>query len=261
MEWSAYPPSTLASNSLTAMPATLSKTPPSLSFQSLAPTTSSSSMMKSQDHLTLQPNQHSHQQHAHCIDQNSHNLISDSCFNGSLDLVDNNTSNSTYDEMKFLNVDQYTIEQLKAECILNMDQTLSLDDAEKSEHINLQNSLTQTLSFENLQQPLNQDAGHNHHSIFQHDHMHQEADQFMLPHQCHQQHQHPNMNTSHLQLQNVQQLNNDQLHHHLSSLSMDLPVFGLTGMAPKTPPLLALDKPLSLNISVDGIGDLVDDKF
>lgn len=260
MEWSTYPPSTLANNSnhsLTTMPSTSSKSP-SL-FQSLPPT-SSSSMMRSHDHLNLQQHQHHQQQsQPHCDIQNSQHLVGDNCFNGSLDLVDNNTSTSTYDEMKFLNVDQYTIEQLKAECILNMDQTLSLDDGDKPQHINLPNSLTQTMSFENLQQPINSDASQNHHSMFLHDQS-QENDQFMLSGQCHQQH-HQNMNASHLQLQSMQQLNNDALHHHLHSLSMELPVFGLTGMGSKSPPLLALDKPLSLNICVDGISDLVDDKF
>ncbi|KAI8128017.1 Aristaless-related homeobox protein [Lucilia cuprina] len=250
MEWSTYPPSTLANNSLVTMPSTSTKSTP-LSFQSLPPT-SSSSMMKSQDQLILQ--QHQHQQQQHCDNQNVQNLISDNCFNGSLDLVDNNTSTSTYDEMKFLNVDQYTIEQLKAECILNMDQTLSLDDAEKNQHINLQ-----TLSFEHLQQPLNQASPHSHHSMFQHEQT-QENDQYILSNNCHHQHL-QNINTSHIQMQNMQQFNNDPLHQHLHSLSMDLPVFSLTGMGSKSPPLLTLDKPLSLNIGVDGISDLVDDKF
>ncbi|XP_065363939.1 PH domain-containing protein DDB_G0275795-like [Calliphora vicina] len=261
MEWSTYPPSTLANNSLVSMPSTSTKSP-TLSFQSLPPT-SSSSMMKTQDNLILQQHQHLHhhpqQQQQHCDNSHAQSLISDNCFNGSLDLIDNNTSNSTYDEMKFLNVDQYTIEQLKAECILNMDQALSLDDPDKSQQMNLQNSLTQTLSFENLQQPLNQVSSHSHHSLFQQDQT-QESDQFMLSNNCHHQH-HPNMNTSHIQLQNMQQLNNDSLHQHLHSLSMDLPVFGLTGMGSKSPPLLVLDKPLSLNIGVDGISDLVDDKY
>ncbi|KAM7350600.1 pvuII-PstI homology 13 [Cochliomyia hominivorax] len=262
MEWSTYPPSTLANNSLATMPSTSTKTPP-LSFQTLTSTSSSSiSMMKTQDHqLMLQHHHNQQQQEHHCDNQNAHNLMSDNCFNGSLDLVDTNTSTSTYDEMKFLNVDQYTIEQLKAECILNMDQALSLDDSEKLQNIHLQNSITQTLSFDNLQHPVNQDIStHNNHTIYQHDQHNHENDQFMLLNNCPNSH-HQNLNPSNLQLQNMQQFNNDPLHHHLHSLSMDLPVFGLTGMGSKSPPLLVLDKPLSLNISVDGISDLVDDKF
>ena len=210
------------------------------------------------------------QQHQSCNNQNRQNLLEDNCFNGSLDLVDNNTSNSTYDEMKFLNVDQYTIEQLKAECILNMDQTLALDDADKVQHVNLQNTLT----FENLQSPLQTDSTQSH-SAFQHEQNH-ENEQFMLSTNDHHHHNHhhnhhhhnhhhhqnqQNMNTSHMQLENLQQLGNDTLQQHMNSLNLDLPVFGLSGMGSKSPSLLALDKPLSLSISVDGISDLVDDKF
>lgn len=265
MEWSTYPPSTSVNN-MPSMPSTSTKSLP-LTFQTLPhnPLSSSSSMMKSQDHNLMLHHQHSHhhnEQQEHCDNQNAHNnLIGDNCFNGSLDLVDTNTCNSTYDEMKFLNVDQYTIEQLKAECILNMDQTLSLDDNDKIQHINLQSTLTQTLSFDNLQPSLNHDtSSHNHnHSLFQHE-TNQENEQFMLSNNCQHPH-HQNINASHLQLQHTQQqLSNDSL-QHLHSLSMDLPVFGLTGLDSKSPPLTVLDKSLTLNINVDGIGDLVDDKF
>ncbi|TMW51214.1 hypothetical protein DOY81_003691, partial [Sarcophaga bullata] len=271
MEWSTYPPTSLANNNLTTMPSTSAKSPP-LTFQTFPPTSTSSSLIKSQmntqedfihhqlhvEHQQQQQQQHQHQQ---CNNQNRQNLMADNCFNGSLDLVDNNTSTSTYDEMKFLNVDQYTIEQLKAECILNMDQTLSLDDADKVQHVNLQNTLT----FESLEPPLQTDSTQNH-SAFQHEQNH-ENEQFILStndhhhHHNHHQHSQQNMNTSHIQLENLQQLGNDTLQQHMNSLNLDLPVFGLSGMGSKSPSLLALDKPLSLSISVDGISDLVDDKF
>ena len=51
-------------------------------------------------------------------------MESNSLPNISLDLADNSTTNSTYDEMKFFNVDQFTIDNFKAECLLNLDSNL-----------------------------------------------------------------------------------------------------------------------------------------
>lgn len=234
-------------------------------------------------HHHQQQQQHQHQQHHHHphtdVNHNDeHSLISVNCFNTSLDLVDNTTSTSTYDEMKFLNVDQYTIEQLKAECILNMDQTLSLGDEDADiggdggdgvadgdrtpptiHHLNMPHTSSNHFEHHLHQHSLCQALQQQHSStssLFNMETSSPDQDPYILSH-------HPTHH--HMQLQTNSHLTSagDSLHQHLHTLNLDLPgVFGLTTMVDsKSPPLLVLDKPLSLNISVDGINDLVDDKF
>ncbi|XP_011291581.1 homeobox protein OTX1 [Musca domestica] len=306
MEWSTYPPNSMGANSLQDMPSTSNKSPssPQLGYESnTLPTSSTAGLMKSgsmDQEGSQQQQQHHHQQqnlhhlshsntnHHHLQQhnqeqQNTHHhhlthhtdqdpvangLITVNCLNTSLDLVDNTTSTSTYDEMKFLNVDQYTIEQLKAECILNMDQTLSLGDeatdvedkSSTGHHLNLSHYSHHDHHQQALQdqQSLN-DSLHNPHtsgiSLFSLDTSSPDQDPYILS---------QNHFGNHLQLPvNSQLLNSgDSLQQHLNSLNLDLPVFGLTSMVDsKSPPLLVLDKPLSLNISVDNIHDLVDDKY
>ncbi|XP_037937052.1 retinal homeobox protein Rx-like [Teleopsis dalmanni] len=212
MEWSTYPPVGTLSASI-SMPNVSQSPPPSV----LA------SISHNNDHIH---NQHAHNQQSH------HNLVNTS-LHPSLDL--DTTTNSTYDEMKFLNVDQFTIDNFKAECILNLDHALILDD--KPSHMQQQHMT----SFDTGQQ---------------HQHPHDSLQQTLLSH---------NDNT-HLQQDDhhhhTSQLLQESLQHHTHSLSLDMPSFGLSSLdSSKSPPLLVLDKSLSLNISVDGIGDLVDDKF
>ncbi|XP_075156179.1 pvuII-PstI homology 13 [Haematobia irritans] len=307
MEWSTYPPSSLANHGLHELPSTSTKSPSSgsqLTYETALPTSSSSTLMKLSSSLDLNPHEHQspqidhqheqhhhqhhhhqhlshsstssqHQQHHHQATDINHNintvdedhsLIAVNCFNSSLDLVDNTTSASTYDEMKFLNVDQYTIEQLKAECILNMDQTLTMGDeandvdvdksSPSSHHLTLEQALSGHSSSQ-FEQQLQQTL-HNHHgaaasSLFNLESSSPDQDPYILNHP----HSH------HMHLQSSSHLSgSDSLQHHLHSLNFDLPVFGLNSMVDsKSPPLLVLDKPLSLNINVDGINDLVDDKY
>ncbi|XP_061395503.1 homeobox protein OTX1 B [Musca vetustissima] len=301
MEWSTYPPNAITGNSLQDIPSTsTNKSPasPQLTYENNnnnLPTSSTASLLKSASldlpdphqegsqqqqnlHLSHSNSHHEQQQHQHhnAEDHVPNSLITVNCFNTSLDLVDNATSTSTYDEMKFLNVDQYTIEQLKAECILNMDQTLSLGDEatdveDKSPHTHHLN-----LSHYNPQQ-----QQHHHHHAQQ---QHSLQDQQNLNENLHNPHssgislfnleasspdQDPyilsqgHIISNPMQLPVNSHLNvGDSLQQHLHSLNLDLPGFGLTSMVDsKSPPRLVLDKPLSLNISVDGINDLVDDKY
>ncbi|XP_013108247.2 homeobox protein OTX1 B [Stomoxys calcitrans] len=286
MEWSTYPPTNMTHNGLNDLPSTSTKSPSSsqMVYETALPTSSSaSSLIKELHHHQLEQHSASHHHHhpqqhlSHSSQQlqtdvnhnlngeEDHGLIAVNCFNTSLDLVDTTTSASTYDEMKFLNVDQYTIEQLKAECILNMDQTLSLGDeandvddksSGETHHLSLEQALTHNSSqFEQqLHQTLhNQQTADASSSLFNLDNSSPDQDPYILNHG----HGH------HMNLQSSSHLNGaESLHQHLNSLNFDLPVFGLTTMVDsKSPPLLVLDKPLSLNISVDGIHDLVDDKY
>ncbi|XP_073832760.1 pvuII-PstI homology 13 [Musca autumnalis] len=222
-------------------------------------------------HHQQQPTLHHHHHHHHDLSQNTEDhgtngLITVNCFNTSLDLVDNTTSTSTYDEMKYLNVDQYTIEQLKAECILNMDQTLSLGDeatdvddkSSGTQHLNLAHYTHHPGSLQD-QQVLNENL-HNPHtsgiSLFNLEASSPDQDPYILS-------QPPIGNHMQLPVNSHLNVGGDSLHQHLHTLNLDLPVFGLTSMvdSKSSPPLLVLDKPLSLNISVDGITDLVDDKY
>lgn len=129
----------------------------------------------------------------------SHNL-STNCVSTISHSLDLDTPTSTYDEMKFLNVDQFTIDNFKAECILNLDQAI-MDD--KQVHMHL----------------------HHHPSAQHHSHLNQHQSQ----HQSH------------------------------DSLSLDMQSFGMSSND-KSSPMMIMDKRM-LNINVDAMSDLVDDKF
>ncbi|XP_030565546.1 homeobox protein OTX2-B [Drosophila novamexicana] len=96
MEWSTYPPSTQP--------------------EQHQPEQQQQQLQASQQ----QQLQESQQQHV-CTLQ--HQALS-SAFGASLDL----DMNEGYDEMKFLSVDQFTIDSFKADCILSMEHSLALDD-------------------------------------------------------------------------------------------------------------------------------------
>uniref|UniRef100_A0A034W118 Aristaless-related homeobox protein n=1 Tax=Bactrocera dorsalis TaxID=27457 RepID=A0A034W118_BACDO len=263
MEWSTYPPtSTMSSMSHTL---TQSNTPPPLIITN-----------NNNNNSNMADPQSSHLNHNTSL--SNHVSLLSGGLNTSLDL--DATTNSTYDEMKFLNVDQFTIDNFKAECILNLDQALTMDDKPSLDH------LGHGLSFETgpamdgcgvvVHPPLEQ---MHHQQLQQHQQQQQQNDdQMQLLHhqqqqhdalhhnQLHQmQHQHHHHHLQHSSLSHLMHSAN-QLHssQHPSALSLDLPSFSLCGEDDQTkspPSLLSLDKPLSLNISVDGIGDLVDDKF
>lgn len=142
---------------------------------------------------TLPPISRSSPTHNHNLSTNGVSSISHS--------LDLDTPTSTYDEMKFLNVDQFTIDNFKAECILNLDQAI-MDD--KQVHMHLHHPSTQ------------------HHS-------------HLSQHQTQHQTQH-------------------------DSLSLDMQSFGMCSND-KSSPMMIMDKRmLNLNV-VDGMSDLVDDKF
>ncbi|KAH8413013.1 hypothetical protein KR009_007415 [Drosophila setifemur] len=65
--------------------------------------------------------QNHHHQNPHQEQQNPHQHQQALEFPGSLDL-DMTDGSSAYDEMKFLSVDQFTIDSFKADCILSMEQ-------------------------------------------------------------------------------------------------------------------------------------------
>ncbi|KAH8361000.1 hypothetical protein KR093_006624 [Drosophila rubida] len=107
MEWSTYPP------------ATQSEQPPQQQPQP-----------QSQDQQQQQQ-QHQQQQQQLCqLDAVQQQALS-SAFGSSLDL-DLTDGSSAYDEMKFLNVDQFTIDSFKADCILSMEHALAMDDKQPS---------------------------------------------------------------------------------------------------------------------------------
>ncbi|XP_030384224.1 myb-like protein Q [Scaptodrosophila lebanonensis] len=222
MEWSTYPPS----SSLCATPATQQEQQQQQQHQHHQHQQQQLSTQSSLDATHQQQHQHQQQQHQ----QQQHDLSSG--FSASLDL-DMNDGSSTYDEMKFLSVDQFTIDSFKADCILSMEHGLSLDDK--------------------------------HASISVHSYEHQQLQQQHQQQQQQQQHQSSN---SSLQLLSSSSGNVDNSTLH--SLCLDgvtgLTPFGslslLSAVEPKSPPpsLLVLDKTLpSLSIGVDGIADLVDD--
>uniref|UniRef100_A0A0A1XRG5 Aristaless-related homeobox protein n=1 Tax=Zeugodacus cucurbitae TaxID=28588 RepID=A0A0A1XRG5_ZEUCU len=258
MEWSTYPPtSTMSGMSHTL---TQSNTPPPLII--------TNNNNNNSNLLDPQGSQLSHN-----TSLSNHVSLLSGGLNTSLDL--DATTNSTYDEMKFLNVDQFTIDNFKAECILNLDHALALDDKPTLDQ------LGHGLSFE-TGQTVDGCGVVIHHSLDQLHHQQQQQqndDQMQLLHQqqqqqdaihhnqLHQMQQH-HQHHHHLQHSTLSHLmhSSSQLHssQHTSALSLDLPSFSLCGDDDQTkspPSLLSLDKPLSLNISVDGIGDLVDDKF
>lgn len=258
MEWSTYPPtSTMSSMSHTL---TRSNTPPPLIITN-----------NNNNNSNIADPQSSHLNHNTSI--SNHVSLLSGGLNTSLDL--DATTNSTYDEMKFLNVDQFTIDNFKAECILNLDHALTLDDKPTLDHLGhglsfetgqtvdgcgvvIHHSLDQIHHQQHQQQQNDDQMQLLHHQQQQHDALHHNQ-----LHQMQQQHHHHHLQHSGLShlMHSSSQLHNSQ---HPSALSLDLPSFSLCGDDDQTkspPSLLSLDKPLSLNISVDGIGDLVDDKF
>ncbi|XP_017488331.1 PREDICTED: alpha-protein kinase 1-like [Rhagoletis zephyria] len=270
MEWSTYPPT----STMSTMCHTLSQanTPPPLIV-----THSTSHNNNNND---IGDPQTSHHQHTHNSSQCNHHIsLLSSSLNASLDL--DVTTNSTYDEMKFLNVDQFTIDNFKAECILSLDHALALEDKPILEHLGhglsfdsgqtmegcgvviqhtLEQQLQQAQQLQQQQQSEDQTQllQQNHHEVSHHNELHQLQQQQQQQQQQHQELQHTTL--SHL-MHSSSQMHAPQ---HQSALSLDLPSFNLSGESDpnKSPPsLLSLDKPLSLNINVDGIGDLVDDKF
>ncbi|XP_067640022.1 homeobox protein SMOX-3 [Eurosta solidaginis] len=294
MEWSTYPPtSTMSTMSHTL---TQSHTPPSLIIAHNTNNSCNNNNHSNNHHNINESNmedpQTSHHNHNQCHEHNNHLSLISSSLSASLDL--DTTTNSTYDEMKFLNVDQFTIDNFKAECILNLDHGLTLDDRPalgQLEHGGLSFDSGQTMdecgmvahiSLEELHQQQQQQDHHHQQQQEQqqrqeqqqlqnedetrqlHQHHHAHNQQIHYEHQCQEFHQlqqqHPLTLTQLIHASSIQ-LNNS---NHSNGLALDMPSFSLsTGKDPnKSPPnLLSLDKPLSLNISVDGIDDLVDDKF
>ncbi|KAH8266460.1 hypothetical protein KR044_000389 [Drosophila immigrans] len=123
MEWSSYPPATQPE-------------------QPHAQQQQQPQQQQPQDQVQLQ--QQHHQQHDQHLGQQQqqhqqlcqldgvqHQALA-SAFGSSLDL-DMTDGSSAYDEMKFLSVDQFTIDSFKADCILSMEHALAMDD--KQPHI------------------------------------------------------------------------------------------------------------------------------
>ncbi|XP_034473477.1 homeobox protein orthopedia [Drosophila innubila] len=113
MEWSTYPPST---------PSTQPELATHPQHEELHP----------QPHQQQQPQQQQHQQQQQqeqqvChLDAVQHQALANA-FGTSLDL-DMNDGCSAYDEMKYLSVDQFTIDSFKADCILSMEHALAMED-------------------------------------------------------------------------------------------------------------------------------------
>lgn len=116
MEWSTYPPSTPATQPEQA---------------------THHHQQQQQQHSHQQPPSHSHphheldpQQQICTLDAVQHQALA-SAFGASLDL-DMTDGSAGYDEMKFLGVDQFTIDSFKADCILSMEHEQPLTHASSS---------------------------------------------------------------------------------------------------------------------------------
>ncbi|XP_023170447.1 homeobox protein orthopedia [Drosophila hydei] len=114
MEWSTYPPSTSAAHA---------------THQHQQQQQEQQQQQQQQQQMQQQSHQQSEQQQV-CTLQ--HQALA-SAFGASLDL-DLNEGSSAYDEMKFLSVDQFTIDSFKADCILSMEHSLALDDKQQQPH-------------------------------------------------------------------------------------------------------------------------------
>ncbi|KAH8409571.1 hypothetical protein KR222_008559 [Zaprionus bogoriensis] len=104
MEWSTYPPSTSATQ------------PEQAPHQQQAQQQHQHSQQHSHPHQELELE---HQQQLCTLDAVQHQALT-SAFGTSLDL-DMADGSAGYDEMKFLGVDQFTIDSFKADCILSME--------------------------------------------------------------------------------------------------------------------------------------------
>lgn len=123
MEWSTYPPST---------PATQPE-------QATHHHNQQHQHQQQQQQEQQQQHQEQHQQHSHphphheqlcTLDAVQHQALA-SAFGASLDL-DMADASAGYDEMKFLGVDQFTIDSFKADCILSMEHEQPLTHASSS---------------------------------------------------------------------------------------------------------------------------------
>ncbi|EDV90380.1 GH11036 [Drosophila grimshawi] len=124
MEWSTYPPSTSSTH---APELTTAATTTTTQHQQHEQQHHSHSHPHQQQQLLLDQDQEQQQQQHVCPLQ--HQALA-SAFGASLDLDMSDTS--AYDEMKFLSVDQFTIDSFKADCILSMEHSLQLDDKQHS---------------------------------------------------------------------------------------------------------------------------------
>ncbi|XP_034100575.1 homeobox protein aristaless [Drosophila albomicans] len=213
MEWSTYPPATQTEQSLP---------------QQQQPQDQEQQQHQLQQHQQQdqhlghqQQQQHQEQQQLCHLDAVQHQALA-SAFGSSLDL-DITDGSSAYDEMKFLSVDQFTIDSFKADCILSMEHALSLDDKQPTLTPHISSSVS----------GFNESQSHDNgvlHSLC--------LDSMAL-----------GMNSS-----------SSNAFGGLSLLSAAHVTDSDT--EPKSPPsLLVLDKSLalpSLSIGVDGIGDLVE---
>ncbi|EDW13077.2 paired box protein Pax-6 isoform X2 [Drosophila mojavensis] len=134
MEWSTYPPSITTAHT---------------THQHQQEQEQEQQQQQQQQQQQLQQQQQQSEQQQVCTLQ--HQALA-SAFGASLDL-DLNDGSSAYDEMKFLSVDQFTIDSFKADCILSMEHSLALDDKQhhhqqQQEQEQPPHSLTNSTSFE-----------------------------------------------------------------------------------------------------------------
>ncbi|XP_017859710.1 PREDICTED: homeobox protein orthopedia isoform X2 [Drosophila arizonae] len=127
MEWSTYPPSTTTAHT---------------THQHQQEQEQEQQQQQQQQQLQQQQQQSEQQQ----VCTLQHQALA-SAFGASLDL-DLNDGSSAYDEMKFLSVDQFTIDSFKADCILSMEHSLALDDKQQQQQEQPPHSLTNSTPFE-----------------------------------------------------------------------------------------------------------------
>ncbi|XP_034668072.1 homeobox protein orthopedia [Drosophila subobscura] len=100
MEWSTYPPQQQT------------QTQPQLDNEQ--------QQQQQHQHPPQQHQHHHHEQHHQQQQQDQHEGLEFAACSLDLDMAD---GSSAYDEMKFLSVDQFTIDSFKADCILSMEQS------------------------------------------------------------------------------------------------------------------------------------------
>lgn len=223
----------------------------SLEWATFNPTASSSSIITTPSHRHNSLHV-SHQQH----------LINTSDSVNSLHCL-NLENSSSYDDMKFLNVDHFNIEHFKTECILNVDQTIL--DEKQSVNIDLQNFSDMVgdavanvggISIENDHEHHHDHQDENHHNIDDHHHMdehHIRQDENQIHNQDEHYHMH-HLHHHHHQ-DDLTHLHHTHHHHHLHHHELQHDNHGMSDNSP--PEMIEMEKPI-LNINIESLND---DKF
>lgn len=182
------------------------------------------------------------------VTDSTQHLLRSNSNDQSLGLCLDNASTSSYDDIKFMSVDQFNMDNFKAECILNLDQSM-LDEQHHTSKMLHDSQMHQEQ--DNEQQLIQSDHFQHHESS--HDQHHDHLNHHLEHHDHHDHHNH-----RHDLLQQQQQHGHIyQLDH--STIDLDLPSFTLhESIINKSSPLMDLEKPI-MNITV--VENIPSDKY